>query len=229
VQQVAKRPQLTGRAAILAVVVCAIAMSLAYPVREYISLRRSIAELRAEKARVEAEKQALLARDRQSDDPNWIKKTAKERLHYCGPGEKCYVVMEPEQGKAQAAVKQPAQVPPWYETLWESVQAADKGTGRRAVTGQQGAAPSGKPGAEPSGKPGGEPTKEPSGQPSGKPTGQTTKEPAKPAKEPTQEPANQSSGQPSDEPTGQATKQPTKEPTGQPAGGSATGRERVGQ
>ncbi|GAB2946893.1 hypothetical protein GCM10027203_57970 [Nonomuraea fastidiosa] len=232
-QQVAKRPQLTGRAAILAVVVCAIAMSLAYPVREYISLRRSIAELRAEKARVEAEKQALLARDRQSDDPNWIKKTAKERLHYCGPGEKCYVVMEPEQGKAQAAVKQPAQVPPWYETLWESVQAADKGTGRRAVTGQQGAAPSGKPGAEPSGKPGGEPTKEPSGQPSGKPTGQTTKEPAKPAKEPTQEPANQSSGQssgqPSDEPTGQATKQPTKEPTGQPAGGSATGRERVGQ
>ncbi|WP_378785264.1 septum formation initiator family protein [Nonomuraea fastidiosa] len=229
----AKRPQLTGRAAILAVVVCAIAMSLAYPVREYISLRRSIAELRAEKARVEAEKQALLARDRQSDDPNWIKKTAKERLHYCGPGEKCYVVMEPEQGKAQAAVKQPAQVPPWYETLWESVQAADKGTGRRAVTGQQGAAPSGKPGAEPSGKPGGEPTKEPSGQPSGKPTGQTTKEPAKPAKEPTQEPANQSSGQssgqPSDEPTGQATKQPTKEPTGQPAGGSATGRERVGQ
>ncbi|MEV0614944.1 septum formation initiator family protein [Nonomuraea sp. NPDC050404] len=133
----AKRPQLTGRAAILAVVVCAIAMSLAYPVREYISLRRSISELRAEKARVEAEKQSLLARDRQSDDPNWIKKTAKERLHYCGPGEKCYVVMEPEQGKQQTAVKQQAAVPPWYETLWESVEAADKGTGRRAVTGKE--------------------------------------------------------------------------------------------
>jgi cell division protein FtsB len=137
VQEVAKRPQLTGRAAILAVVVCAIAMSLAYPVREFISFRRSIAELRAEKARVEAEKQALLARDRQSDDPNWIKKTAKERLHYCGPGEKCYVVMRPEPGKEQTTVKQPAAVPPWYQTLWESVEAADKGTGSRAVTGKE--------------------------------------------------------------------------------------------
>ncbi|MFG1700904.1 septum formation initiator family protein [Nonomuraea sp. NPDC049309] len=228
----AKRPQLTGRAAILAVVVCAIAMSLAYPVREYISLRRSIAELRAEKARVEAEKQALLARDRQSDDPNWIKKTAKERLHYCGPGEKCYVVMEPEQGKAQAAVKQPAQVPPWYETLWESVQAADKGTGRRAVTGRQGAAPSGKPGAEPSGKPAkgssGKPSAEPSGKPeqkpTGEPSGQATKEPAQPAKEPTQKPAEQPGGKPA-----QATAEPAGEPTGQPAGGQATGRERLGQ
>jgi cell division protein FtsB len=133
VQQVAKRPQLTGRAAILAVVVCAIAMSLAYPVREYISFRRSIADLTAEKARVETEKQALLARDRQFDDPNWIKRTAKERLHFCGPGEKCYVVMEPEQGKEQTAVKQPVAAPPWYETLWESVEAADSGTGRRAV------------------------------------------------------------------------------------------------
>ncbi|MEV4471779.1 septum formation initiator family protein [Nonomuraea sp. NPDC049504] len=171
----AKRPQLTGRAAILAVVVCAIAMSLAYPVREYISLRRSISELRAEKARVEAEKQALLARDRQSDDPNWIKKTAKERLHYCGPGEKCYVVMEPEQGRAQAAVKQPAQVPPWYETLWESVQAADKGTGRRAVTGQQDVPheqPSKKPTEQPTKKPTEQPTKQPTKEPSGEPTEQ---------------------------------------------------------
>ncbi|TDD18099.1 FtsB family cell division protein [Nonomuraea diastatica] len=133
----AKRPQLTGRAAILAVVVCAIAMSLAYPVREYISLRRSISELREEKARVEAEKQALLARDQQSNDPNWIKKTAKERLHYCGPGEKCYVVMAPDRGKEQTQVKQPAAVPPWYQTLWESVEATDKGTGRRAVTGKE--------------------------------------------------------------------------------------------
>lgn len=194
----AKRPQLTGRAAILAVVVCAIAMSLAYPVREYISLRRSISELRAEKARVEAEKQALLARDRQSDDPNWIKKTAKERLHYCGPGEKCYVVMEPDQGRQQAAVKQPAVGPPWYETLWESVEAADKGTGRRAVT-------------------------DPSSGPSEGPARESDEAPAKqPAKQPTKQPAKQPTGQPSKQPTKQPTGQPTGpaigQPTQQPAG-----------
>ncbi|GAA1648617.1 hypothetical protein GCM10009733_052220 [Nonomuraea maheshkhaliensis] len=188
----AKRPQLTGRAAILAVVVCAIAMSLAYPVREYISLRRSISELRAEKARVEAEKQALLARDRQSDDPNWIKKTAKERLHYCGPGEKCYVVMEPDQSRQQAAVKQPAVVPPWYETLWESVEAADKGTGRRAVTAAE-------PSQGPSQGPGRGSDETPAKQPS-----------KQPAKQPTKQPTEQPTGQP----TGPAIGQPTKQPAG---------------
>ncbi|WP_113704574.1 FtsB family cell division protein [Nonomuraea lactucae] len=133
----AKRPQLTGRAAILAIVVCAIAMSLAYPVREYIAQRRAIAELQAEKARVEAERRALEAQARQIRDPNWIKRAAKERLHYCGPGEKCYVVMEVQPRPGQTTVKQAAPAPPWYQTLWESVEAADKGTGRKAGAGEK--------------------------------------------------------------------------------------------
>ncbi|MEV6149494.1 septum formation initiator family protein [Nonomuraea sp. NPDC052129] len=128
----AKRPQLTGRAAILAIVVCAIAMSLAYPVREYIAQRRGIAELRAEKARVEADRQALAEQAQRIRDPNWIKRTAKERLHYCGPGEKCYVVMDAQPDKTTTTVKQPAAMPPWYQTLWESVEAADTGQGRKA-------------------------------------------------------------------------------------------------
>lgn len=134
----AKRPQLTGRAAILAVVVCAIAMSLAYPVRTYIAQRRDIAELREEKARVEAERERLLAESRQVGDPNWVKRTAKERLHYCGVGERCFVVMDPGPGKEQTAAERPAQQPPWYVTLWESVQAADDGKGRRATERQAG-------------------------------------------------------------------------------------------
>ncbi|MEV0591679.1 septum formation initiator family protein [Nonomuraea cavernae] len=133
----AKRPQLTGRAAIIAVVVCAIAMSLAYPVREYIAQRRGIAELRAEKDQVEAERRILDAQARQIQDPNWIKRTAKERLHYCGSGEKCFVVTDPGLGKGQAAAKQPAPLPPWYQTLWTSVTAADSGTGLRAGTGEK--------------------------------------------------------------------------------------------
>ena len=34
--------RLTGRAAVLAVVICAIALSLAYPIREYVNQRRQI-------------------------------------------------------------------------------------------------------------------------------------------------------------------------------------------
>jgi len=43
------RVRLTSRAAVLAVVVCAIALSLAYPVREYIAQRRQIDQLQAER------------------------------------------------------------------------------------------------------------------------------------------------------------------------------------
>ncbi|MGW2200146.1 hypothetical protein ACWCSH_48505, partial [Streptosporangium sp. NPDC001682] len=61
----ATRPQLTGRAAVLAIVVCAIAMSLAYPIREYVAQRRQIAQLEQEKAREIAAIKALDDRHKQ--------------------------------------------------------------------------------------------------------------------------------------------------------------------
>lgn len=136
----AKRPQLTGRAAILAVVVCAIAMSLAYPVREYISLRRNITALEAEKSRVETEQRKLADQIQQQADPDVRKRVARERLHYCDVGTKCYVVMPrttatPQPG-AGGQPQQNASGPPWYETLWESVEAADTGKGRKAESGE---------------------------------------------------------------------------------------------
>ena len=39
------RPRFTSRAAVLAVVMCAVALSLAYPIREYIAQRRQIDQL----------------------------------------------------------------------------------------------------------------------------------------------------------------------------------------
>ena len=48
------RPRFTSRAAVLAVVLCAIALSLAYPVREYIGQRRQIDQLTAQRATAEA-------------------------------------------------------------------------------------------------------------------------------------------------------------------------------
>lgn len=138
----AKRPQLTGRAAILAVVVCAIAMSLAYPVREYISQRRNIAALQEEKAKVEAQQRKAAEDLRRQADPNFKKREARVRLHYCDAGTKCYVVMPPkqqQQGSAGAQPQQQASGPPWYQTLWESVEAADTGKGSKAgaTSGQQ--------------------------------------------------------------------------------------------
>jgi len=50
-----ERPRFTSRAAVLAVVVCAIALSLAYPVREYIAQRRQIDQLQAQSQATTAE------------------------------------------------------------------------------------------------------------------------------------------------------------------------------
>ncbi|SDH21175.1 Septum formation initiator [Sinosporangium album] len=128
---------MTGRAAVLAIVVCAIAMSLAYPVREYIAQRRQIAELQEQKANALSELSTHEQRSRQLQDPNYIKRETRRRLHYCGPApETCYVVMDngepsgPVGGQAREVEKAP-----WYQTLWESIEAADKGTGRKVQTG----------------------------------------------------------------------------------------------
>jgi cell division protein FtsB len=123
----AKRPQLTGRAAILAVVVCAIAMSLAYPVREYVAQRRQIAQLEQQQTQALQQLQKLEERRKQLEDPEYIKRQAKERLHYCEPGARCFVVLDAS-GKtpAKQGSKQAAKAP-WYLTLWQSVEAADSG------------------------------------------------------------------------------------------------------
>ncbi|MEU4406543.1 MULTISPECIES: FtsB family cell division protein [unclassified Streptosporangium] len=131
----ATRPQLTGRAAVLAIVVCAIAMSLAYPIREYVAQRRQIAQLEQEKAREIAAIKALDDRAKQLLDPGFIKRQGRERLFYCDPGQKCYVVMggSPSPGKGTAGERKAVARPPWYETLWDSVKAADSGRGQKAA------------------------------------------------------------------------------------------------
>ncbi len=57
----ARSTRLTGRAALLAVVICAIALSLAYPVREYIAQRQQIDQLLAQQQTMGAQVKALQA------------------------------------------------------------------------------------------------------------------------------------------------------------------------
>jgi cell division protein FtsB len=125
--QPAARGHLTSRAAILAIVVCAIALSLAYPVREYVAQRREIADLRHKEQVAQRQVDELARRKQRLGDESYIKREARRRLHYCMPDEKCYVVLDGSGGTAgqaeQAAASRPA---PWYETLWRSVQAADR-------------------------------------------------------------------------------------------------------
>jgi len=121
--------RLTGRAALLAVVICAIALSLAYPVREYIAQRRQIDQLLATQQSVSAQLKDLQAQQQQFSDPAYIEQQARDQLHMCFPAEKCYVIIgnsappdtTPQQGRTTA---------PWYATLWQSVKKADRAPAR---------------------------------------------------------------------------------------------------
>jgi cell division protein FtsB len=126
-----RRPKLTSRAAVLAVVLCAIALSLAYPIREYIAERRQIDQLQAQNAAIAAQVQYLKAQQRSLTSPARVEQEARDTLHMCFPHQTCYEVITPAQPHQSSGVQQAAT--PWYGRLWESVRKAD-GTPARSAS-----------------------------------------------------------------------------------------------
>lgn len=127
--QPADRNRLTSRAAVLAVVICAVALSLAYPVREYIAQRRQIDQLQAQRQATLTKLGQLQHQQQRLKDPAYVEQLAMDRLHLCMPGTRCYVVIGAGPGSPSGHATAPGG-PPWYERLWGSVKAADQGRTR---------------------------------------------------------------------------------------------------
>jgi cell division protein FtsB len=131
-----RRSNLTGRAAMLALVVCLLAISLAYPLREYLSQRGDIVDYRAQVAEQERRVADLRAQHARWNDPAYVQAQARERLHYVMPGETSYVVLEADGAPAKDGVVEPATAraarSPWFTDLWHSVETA----GRAGTTAQ---------------------------------------------------------------------------------------------
>ena len=124
-----ERPRFTSRAALLAVVVCAIALSLAYPVREYIAQRRQIDGLTEQHQQAVAQLRALQAEQRKLSGAGYVEQQARDKLHMCLPSQTCYVVITPGH-RAGPAPAGPARSAAWYQLLWSSVQQADRSAGK---------------------------------------------------------------------------------------------------
>ena len=125
----ARSTRLTGRAALLAVVICAIALSLAYPVREYIAQRQQIDQFLAQQQTLTEQVKALQQQDVELSQTWYIEQQARDELHMCFPDEQCYEVVSGQPAKAPAKPQQ-APADPWYAKLWQSVQKADAQPGR---------------------------------------------------------------------------------------------------
>lgn len=112
----------------LALVICALVLSLAYPARQYVQQRRRAVEL-AERIQIQEDRvQALEKQKARWSDPAYVKAQARLRLHFVMPGETSYVVIGPKAlapGVAVAAAQGGA-AGTWYGRLWSSVQQADR-------------------------------------------------------------------------------------------------------
>ena len=125
-----RRPRFTGRAAVLALVLCSLVAALAYPTRQFIAQRAQIAQQRAAAEQAQAQVDELLREKSRWQDPAYVTAQARERLHYGFPGETPFTSVDPGTGAGAAGSATPqaqpgAVKPPWYDSLFESLDSAD--------------------------------------------------------------------------------------------------------
>ncbi|HEX7308409.1 septum formation initiator family protein [Lentzea sp.] len=115
----------TRRAAMFAMVLCALALSIAVPLRTYLSQRDELRDVGAEQQKLRETVAALEQRKAQLQDPGYVEIEARKRLHWVRPGETPYIVQLPgDEGRNTESERpsgKPAAQGSWYEELWESV------------------------------------------------------------------------------------------------------------
>ncbi|MFR9754016.1 FtsB family cell division protein [Nocardia sp. 004] len=113
----------TGRAVILALVVCALALTLSVPMRTYFTQRAEAARLVQQREELEEDLTRLRDRRAQQQDPAYIRTEARDRLRLVMPGETPYIVQVPgiEAPALPPAPTEARQPEPWYTELWRSI------------------------------------------------------------------------------------------------------------
>jgi len=125
--------RLTGRAAVLGLALCAVLLTLAYPMRQYLTQRQQISQLESHQRSQRDQVAALRRRQQEWRDPAYVKAQARKRLQFVMPGEIGYVVLDPGRAPAgrppgrQVTVtpQQSTQHTAWYSQLWGTVRTAD--------------------------------------------------------------------------------------------------------
>jgi cell division protein FtsB len=88
-------PSSTRRAAVLALVVCAVVLSVAVPLRNYLAQRGALEDTVRQQERLREQVDGLEQRKAQLSDPAQVEVEARERLRYVRPGETPYIVPPP--------------------------------------------------------------------------------------------------------------------------------------
>ena len=135
-----RRPRLTGRAAVLVLVLAVLAVSYASSLRAYLQQRAHIADLkaadRADRRRIDE----LEREKRRWDDDAYVRAQARERFGYVMPGRdgvrrprrERRAAREPQPSSTTRRGCWPSRPTAWWDDAWESVElAGDPPRGRR--------------------------------------------------------------------------------------------------
>ncbi|MEG8279434.1 FtsB family cell division protein [Streptomyces sp. AHA2] len=120
----ARRSRLTGRAALLALVMCSLIVALAWPMRQYVSQRAEIEDLQREQQRTRERVERLRDAKARWQDDAYAEQQIRQRLHYVMPGETGFIVVDPDAAK-QSRTDLGAADRPWYANVWDGVDKAD--------------------------------------------------------------------------------------------------------
>jgi cell division protein FtsB len=128
-----RRTGFTSRAVFLAIAFCAVLLTLAVPLQQYLAQRGQLADLASQESAAKNRVTALEHAQSQWQDPAFIKQQARERLHFVKPGETAYVIIDPSQRSPAPVAPVPQQFAPpatgaWYGTLWSTVETAGRTT-----------------------------------------------------------------------------------------------------
>lgn len=107
----------TRRAAVLALVICALALTVAVPLRNYVAQRQELAAVTKQQHALAAEVDELTKQRARLSDPAEVEAQARSRLGYVTPGEVPYVVQLPSGPDPDGSGADGGGVP-WYRQLW---------------------------------------------------------------------------------------------------------------
>ena len=111
---------LARQVAVLGLVLCAIALSVAFPLRGYLQQRTELAQAVVAQQDLEQQRDELQARKVALTDPDYIAAEARRRLQYVTPGDTVFVVHAPPIASA-ADVAAADGDQPWYGSLWHTL------------------------------------------------------------------------------------------------------------
>ena len=107
-------------------VLAALVVTLAIPLRAWMSQQAEIAALEADVAQSRERVESLRAELEDWEDPAFVIAQARSRLHFVFPGEVGYVVLGEDDRPIVPEDERAADQAPWYSRLWDSTLQADR-------------------------------------------------------------------------------------------------------